>query len=218
MSKTLEDLVKGYQRFRTKYFFGNNRAYANLVRFGQQPKVLIVACSDSRVDPAIVFNCSPGDLFVVRNVANLVPPYEEDNAYHGTSAALEFGITGLGIKDVIILGHTQCGGITSLFERHGGTRRGFTAKWMEMAEPAYETVRREHSHATLDESITLCCQHALINSLANLKTFPWIKDRLAEEELALHAWYFDLKTGLIHRYDEKDKEFKIMETPALSAL
>src|SRR5437879_1167433 len=107
MPKEIENLIQGYQRFRSHYFSDSNSTFEDLTRWGQRPKILMIACSDSRVDPALVMNCQPGDLFVIRNVANLVPPYEDDQSYHGTSAALEFGVCELDIRHIILFGHTQ---------------------------------------------------------------------------------------------------------------
>lgn len=111
MPKEIDRLVRGYQAFRSHYFNRDNPIFEKLVYHGQHPKALMIACSDSRVDPAIIMNAQPGDLFIIRNVANLVPPYEDDDTYHGTSAALEFGVCILNIRHIVIFGHTQCGGI-----------------------------------------------------------------------------------------------------------
>jgi carbonic anhydrase len=210
MPKALSQLIEGYQEFRKQYFDGTNVTYEKLVRGGQRPKILMIACSDSRVDPAIVTKTEPGDLFVIRNVANLVPPYEPDNnTYHGTSAALEFAICTLGIKHLIVFGHTQCGGITALLQgaNNPAGERSFIAKWMELAAPAHARVLRRYSEADLDQQVVLCEQYALTNSLKNLMTFPWIKQRAEEGSLSLHAWYFDLSTGTIQKFDAQNKCF-----------
>ncbi len=180
------------------------------MRLGQRPKVLMIACSDSRVDPAIVMDCQPGDLFVIRNVANLVPPYEDDGSYHGTSAALQFGICSLEIHHVILFGHTQCGGIQALLEQTPETcaQKGFIAKWMELAKPAYEAVSEYHSHKSLIEKMTLCGQYSLINSLRNLETFPWIKERVEKGTLFLHAWNFDIERGILEVFSKEENCFK----------
>jgi len=208
-------LVKGHQKFRERHFDGKDTIFSDLVRQGQQPKILMVACSDSRVDPALVMNCQPGDLFVVRNVANLVPPYEEDLSYHGTSAALEFGVCVLGIRHVILFGHTQCGGIQALLE-HSHKKCGpksFLAKWMELAKSAHDTTINSHPERPFDEKVILCGQYSLINSLKNLKTFPWIQERLAQNTLRLHAWNFDMSQGNLEAYDEAQNCFKPINLP-----
>jgi carbonic anhydrase len=210
MPKTIEALLEGYQKFRKKYFKDEKSHFEDLVRLGQRPKVLMIACSDSRVDPAIVMDCQPGDLFVIRNVANLVPPYEDDGSYHGTSAALQFGICSLEIHHVILFGHTQCGGIQALLEQTPETcaQKGFIAKWMELAKPAYEAVSEYHSHKSLKEKTTLCGQYSLINSLRNLETFPWIKERVEKGTLFLHAWNFDIERGILEIFSKEENCFK----------
>lgn len=220
MPKDIQYLIDGYEDFRNRYFNGQNPLYDKLVRFGQKPKILMIACSDSRVDPAIVLNCEPGDLFVIRNVANLIPPYETTPSYHGTSAAIEFGINGLGIKHVVVFGHTQCGGLRSLVERssnHDATHEdhhSFLAKWMEIAQPSCEYVHRHYPHMETDEKVNLCGELALIQSTHNLHTFPWIQKRVASGKLFLHAWNFHLDTGIIRAYNPKTSQFEHLVEPA----
>ncbi|MBI2707635.1 MAG: carbonic anhydrase [Proteobacteria bacterium] len=214
MQKEIASLIEGYQKFRDQYFSEGNSAFTELVRWGQQPKILMIACSDSRVDPALVMNCAPGDLFVIRNVANLVPPYEDDQSYHGTSAALEFGVCVLGIRHVILFGHTQCGGIQTLLEQssEGYGQKGFLTKWMELAKPAHDAVHSHHGESSLEERVILCGQYSLINSLKNLQTFPWIAARIKEGSLALHAWNFDMERGLLEEYDEGQHCFRVIRS------
>jgi carbonic anhydrase len=210
MSHDISRLIQGYQEFRDHYFDGTNSIYDQLVRHGQQPKILMIGCSDSRVDPAIIMNCQPGDLFVIRNVANLVPPYEKDNGYHGTSAALEFGVCMLGVEHIIIFGHTECGGIRALLENNQNVNasKSFINKWMEIAQPAHQVVLEKHAQASFEEKTTFCEQYALINSFNNLQTFPWIKEKFVMKTLFLHAWYFDLSEGIIYAFDREQQTFK----------
>lgn len=211
MPQVIDNLIRGYEEFRKNYFGQDKDLFEELVQSGQKPKVLIIACSDSRVDPAIVMNCQPGDLFVVRNVANLVPPYENDTTtHHGVSAALEFGIRVLGIQQIIVFGHTQCGGINALItgadERVGPN--SFVARWMDLAQPAHELVLKHHADATLDEKITFCEQYAIRHSLRNLCTFPWIAEGVKAGKIFLHGWYFTLSTGTIQAFNYKQKNFE----------
>ncbi len=205
----LKYLKSGYQRFREKYFKNENTIFQNLA-ISQNPKALIIGCSDSRVDPAIIMDCKPGDLFLVRNVANLVPPYEApDNGYHGTSAALEFGVCHLEVEQIIIIGHSSCGGIASLFENNKQNNQDLTFinKWMDL-------VANLCHHDSIDEihdqknKINQCSKLAIINSLANLKSFPWIKSRINDGKLNIHGWYFNIKTGTIEQYDSKLDKFQ----------
>ena len=214
LNPEIKKLIDGNQQFREKFFDSDNTLFNELVLSGQKPKIMVITCSDSRIDPAMIFNCQPGELFVVRNIANLIPPYEDNDTYHGTSAALEFGTCFLNIEQIIILGHTQCGGIQSLLENSAKVldkkAYSFVAKWMELAKPAYEQVVTEHSQATLEEKIILCEQLSLVNSLKNLHSFPWIQRHIDNHDLALHAWYFDLATGIIHAYDQPESNWVIL--------
>jgi len=196
----LDYIIDGYKQFRQKYFDGNNSIFKDL-KNGQNPKILVIACSDSRVDPAIILDCKPGDLFVVRNVANLVPPFEDDDGHHGTSAALEFAVCVLEVKHIIIFGHSICGGIRSLVEDHAKMQKGnFISKWMELAKNAYQKTLKNYPLATIDEQASNCAHFALIHSLENLSTFPWIKSRVENSEISLHSWYFDIETGVIEEF------------------
>lgn len=200
-------LIEGYKKFKVKHF-EKTKAFDLLVQQGQKPKVLVIACCDSRVDPAILTNCNPGELFVVRNVANLVPPFDGNPRHHGTSAALEFGVMELGISDIIVLGHSHCGGINSLMkDQKNEDSSDFIAKWMDIAKLAKQKVLTQHPNCSLDQQIHYCEKESLLISLANLKTFPWINSRIAEKKLFLHAWYFNLNTGIIEIYDSVNNSF-----------
>lgn len=204
-------LIDGFRRFRAAYFEEKKQLFQELVTKGQSPKVMVIACSDSRVDPAIVTDAEPGDLFVVRNVANLVPPYEPDSAYHGTSAALEFAVRFLGVEDIIVLGHAKCGGIQALME---GARvpqsdrpAEFIAQWMAIAERARgEAVAA--AHASREQGLRALEQAAIAVSLENLRTFPWIASRLRDGRLRLHGWYFDIGSGELHALDQLSGRFE----------
>lgn len=210
MPKNIESLIEGYKKFQEQYYDGHCEIFEDLVRHGQSPKALMVACSDSRVDPAIVMNCKPGDLFVVRNVANLVPPYQADNAYHGTSAALEFAVCGLKIHHLVIFGHSQCGGIQALMDRveNEHSSYSFVAKWMEIAQSACDLTLEKHADATSEEKAHHCGHYAIINSLNNLMTFPWIAKGLKDRTLFLHGWFFNLSTGIIDAYNFNSGQFE----------
>lgn len=193
MNSPLAALLSGHQRFQKKFFVENNTLFKSLVALGQQPKVMVIACSDSRVDPATLFDAQPGDLFVVRNVANLVPPCETGDAYHGTSAALEFGVCFLNVEHIVVLGHSQCGGIKALAQEaghHDTTSTGFIAKWMEIAR-----MNDSQGINPPKQSLTELAFKAVDRSLANLMTFCWIRERVVQQKLSVHGWYFDLDSG-----------------------
>ena len=208
MSEEIQKIVDGYKSFRKEYFEEKTHEFRELVDNGQKPKTLIIACSDSRVDPAIVTNSKPGDLFVIRNVANLVPPYEPDNGYHCTSDALEFGVCALNIEHIIIFGHTQCGGINSIITQNNSNQpMRFIENWMKIAKPTCMDAINKHQSDSPEKLSELCGQHSLINSLKNLRTFPWINQKVLDGKLSLHAWNFDLPTGTIKVYSEESQEF-----------
>ncbi|OQA35627.1 MAG: Carbonic anhydrase [Candidatus Dependentiae bacterium ADurb.Bin331] len=204
MSSEIKKLIAGNAAFRKK-FFNTTTIFDELVAFGQRPKIMIISCSDSRVDPAMVFDAQPGELFVVRNVANLVPPCEQSGKYHGTSAALEFAVRFLQVEHIIILGHSYCGGIQALIDNAellDKNSDNFIAQWMQLARPAYDKMNEEHASLTEQEKNTRCEQYALANSLENLMSFSWIAERVEQQKLQLHAWYFELSTGLIANYEK----------------
>jgi carbonic anhydrase len=203
-------LIEGFQRFRERHFAEDRARFQDLVQFGQTPKTLVVACCDSRVDPALVLDCAPGDLFVVRNVANLVPPAENQGHYHGTSAALEFGVRNLRVQHVIVLGHAQCGGIHALLEGSVDKDESFIAGWMEIADAARKQVEQEHANASSEVRHRACEQQAILVSLENLQTFSWIRERVERGELALHGWYFDIERGELLGYNAATSKFETL--------
>ncbi len=205
-----QQLIEGFQRFRERHFAEDAARFQELVEFGQAPKTLVVACCDSRVDPALVLDCAPGDLFVIRNVANLVPPAENQGSFHGTSAALEFGVRNLGVRDVIVLGHAQCGGIHALLECTVDSKDSFIAEWMKIADAARQQVEREHANAGSKLRHRACEQQAILVSLDNLMTFSWIRERVEQGKLALHGWYFDIEQGELLGYNAASRKFEML--------
>lgn len=205
-----KDLVAGFHRFRERHFASDDTLYRQLVQEGQTPQVLVVACCDSRVDPALVFDCAPGDLFVIRNVANLVPPSESrSGGRHGTSAALEYGVRVLRVKHIVVLGHAHCGGIRALMS---GQRTedpdSFINSWMRLAEEARAGMERDLAGAPPEQRERACEQRAILGSLDNLKSFPWISERVEQGELMLHGWYFDMDNGQLLGYGEASGTFE----------
>jgi carbonic anhydrase len=185
-------LLAGYRRFREKGWPEQRPVFESLADTGQRPKVLVISCVDSRVDPAVIFDAAPGEMLTVRNVANLVPPYAPDIAYHGTSAALEFGVRVLAVAHVVVLGHELCGGVNALLEGAPDTARDFVAPWMSMAESARERALRCASPGERQQ----CCEQDVIKvSLGNLMSFPWIAAPVASGRLALHGAWFSIRTG-----------------------
>ena len=208
--KSLEQLVEGFQRFRERHFAKDDALFHELVKQGQTPKVLVVACCDSRADPALVLDCSPGDLFVIRNVANLVPPAETRDSYHGTTAALEFGVRILGVRHIIVLGHAQCGGIRTLLEGSVAKDNSVISKWMEIADAARKQVEQGLADEGKEARHRACEQHAILISLSNLMTYSWIRERVEHDWLTLHGWYFDMKHGQLLGYDATARQFEAL--------
>ncbi len=191
----INKLIEGYERFHKNYFVDNPELYNQLFK-GQSPKFLIISCCDSRVHPAQIMDTEPGDIFVIRNVANLVPLNEVDGKSHGTSAAMEFAIKHLKVRHVIIMGHSQCGGIKSLMEgEHGDADYGFIDPWMKNVSAAREQVLSQHADKEFDAQCSHCEKTAIGVSMENLMTFPWIKERHEAGNLFIHGWYFDIGTG-----------------------
>lgn len=195
-------LIEGFRRFREQHFTDDDALYRQLVKQGQTPRILVVACCDARVDPALVLDCAPGDLFVIRNVANLVPPSGTLSGHHGTSSALEYGVRNLGVQHIIVLGHAHCGGIRSLVETGGAKNPdSFIDDWMHLVEDARAAVERDMPNAPLDDRLQVCEQRAILISLHNLMTFPWVRERVENGTLTLQGWYFDIEHGQLLQYD-----------------
>jgi carbonic anhydrase len=204
----IAQLIAGFGRFREQHFEHHDSIYQQLVKQGQTPRILVVACCDSRVDPALVFECDPGDLFVIRNVANLVPPLEGHSGRHGTTAAIEYGVCTLGVEHIIVLGHAHCGGINALMKTGGvGTPGSYIDDWMCLVESARAGVMAELPGAPVQEQERACEQRAILVSLDNLTTFPWIQERVARGALKLHGWYFDIEHGQLLGYDSTTRTF-----------
>jgi len=188
----VESLLQGYRRFRERGWPAQRPVLQALADEGQRPKALVISCVDSRVDPAVIFDTAPGEMLTVRNVANLVPPYAPDVAYHGTSAALEFGVRVLGVLHVVVLGHELCGGVHALLEGAPENARDFISPWMAMAASARERALR----CTSPGERRRCAEEDVVKvSLANLMTFPWIAGPVRAGELKLHGAWFSIRTG-----------------------
>lgn len=198
--KDIERFINGFRRFRENYF-GPEATHFEPLKKGQNPKTMLIGCADSRVDPAILTNCAPGDIFTVRNVANLVPPFEENGGRHGVSAALEFAVCHLEVEHIIVLGHSGCGGINALMAGASGCGGGgFISRWMSIAAPARERVLAELSDKDPLLQQRAAEQAAILLSLENLRSFPWIDERVASGVLSLHGWYFDISAGELLEY------------------
>ena len=194
----LSQLIKGYRRFKQQYSTGNSQLLQKLAE-GQAPRVMVLACCDARVDPALLLQCQPGDLFVARSIANFVMPFNIDSeVYQGLSAALEFGIRQLEVADLIILGHSQCGGIEAFLNPDRLlAHNDFINRWLSLITVPDQA--RENSDA--------CAQAALLQSYQNCLSFPWIKERVKLDLLLIHLWFFDIKTATLSAYQPQQQVF-----------
>jgi len=194
----MDALIEGYRRFRAQAWPADRARYEALAAKGQRPATLVVACSDSRVDPQTVFGAGPGEMFIVRNVAGLVPPYQPDGAYHGTSAALEYGVRVLKVSRLIVLGHAQCGGVKAMVEGAPAEARDFVQPWMEIARPAMAP----GAAGLAGEALLTHYENEVVRlSLANCLTFPWIAAAVAEGRLELAGFRFGIATGVLYRLE-----------------
>jgi len=201
-----DNLITGYRRFRTGRFTQQNALYQRLADLGQSPRVMVIACCDSRADPALIFDTAPGEIFVVRNVANLVPPYSPSDKFHGTSAALEFAVTGLEVSHILVLGHARCGGIeASLSRQEDGS---FIGRWVSILDETRQSIDPTTSHEKQCVSLELA---GIGQSLKNLVTFPFVAERVEAGTLSLHGGYFDIATGMLNMRDPENGMFAEIE-------
>lgn len=208
-SPELDRLISGYRRFRQTGWSPNRERWAAL-RDGQQPEVMVIACSDSRVDPAQIFDVDPGEIFVVRNVAAMVPPFETTPGHHGVSAALEFAVQVLKVKEIVVMGHGMCGGCKAALTRemHGAQpgEGGFVADWIALLDEARDEVAAVHG--TEGRSAERAMEQAGVRvSLNNLRTFPCIRSKERSGELRLSGAFFAISDGLLHVLDEASGHF-----------
>jgi len=206
----ISELIEGYRRFRDHDWVRERERWSELAE-GQSPQVMILSCADSRVEPAQIFDARPGEMFVVRNIAGLAPPYETSSGFHGVSAALEFAVTQLNVGEILVMGHGMCGGcsaaLTGQFDdrRHGHGQ--FIADWVRMLERVRDKVRARHTE--LDRAAFLDMEYEAVKvSLTNLRTFPWIADREKAGTLKLHGAHFSIAEGRLYILDEAEGDFR----------
>jgi carbonic anhydrase len=208
-------LQDGYSNFRAGRYSQEHERYATLGAGTQKPTVMIIACCDSRAAPETIFDAGPGEMFVVRNVANLVPPYAPDGKHHSTSAAIEFALLSLGVQHIVVMGHGRCGGIRAVVEGGDPLSSGdFIGKWMSDVRDVADAVAHDHDHAKHDFQTAV--EHASVeHSIANLRTFPWIRMREQKDELSVHGAWFDIALGELHSFDQKARSWSLVGTERL---
>ena len=201
-------LLDGYRSFRTQRLPTEQSRYRELSERGQSPEVMVIGCCDSRVSPEVIFDAKPGELFVVRNIANLVPVYAPDGGAHGVSAALEFAVQVLGVKHIVVLGHAQCGGIRAFIDKIAPLSPGdFIGRWMSMFIKPGEIVE-QREHETMQDFATRIEKAAVLRSRENLMTFPYVQILVECGKLKLHGAYFGVAEGSLFVLDKTTKEFR----------
>jgi carbonic anhydrase len=200
-------LLEGYSAFTTQRLPTEQSRYRELSERGQSPEVMVIGCCDSRVSPEVIFDVGPGELFVVRNIANLVPVYEPDGGAHGVSAALEYAVNVLRVKHIVVLGHAQCGGIRAFIDKIAPLSPGdFIGRWMSMFIKPGEVVE-QRAHETMVDFATRIEKAAVFRSLENLMTFPFVRKQVEAGALQLHGAYFGVAEGSLFVLDRQTKEF-----------
>ena len=208
MSSFPPHLLEGYRTFTSQRLPTEQSRYLELAEGGQSPDVMVIGCCDSRVSPEVIFDAGPGELFVVRNVANLVPVYQPDGGAHGVSAALEYAVQVLKVKHIVVLGHAQCGGIRAFVDKIDPLTPGdFIGKWMAMFIKPGEKVE-QRARETLQDFVTRIEKAAVFRSLENLMTFPFVRKLVERNELHLHGAYFGVAEGSLFVLDQASKEFR----------
>lgn len=213
MAKFPDRLIAGYRDFMNGRYQSESETYRRLAKIGQTPETMVIACCDSRAAPEMVFNAAPGELFVVRNVANLVPPYAPDDNFHSTSAALEFAVQSLKVKNIVVMGHGRCGGIKAALDPAAEplSPGDFIGKWMSLVSPAANAVG-SNDLLTESERQTALERISVRFSIRNLLTFPYVKQAHEKGKLALHGAWFDISSGELWVMDSGTGDF---ERPAL---
>ncbi|NRA87755.1 MAG: carbonic anhydrase [Rhizobiales bacterium] len=219
MSKNkFSGLLDGYAKFREEIYPKQKKLFKELVEKGQRPEILMISCCDSRVNSSQIFNSKPGDLFMLRNVANLVPPYQLDSGYHGTSAAIEYAVTELKVKLIIVMGHSYCGGIKAAYENKDAfaemneeTGRGFTHQWMDMIKEISTDIQECSHGLTERDQLRKLEQENVLLSLKNLRSFKFVQEALDNDELELVGSWFDLDRGVVLIGNEETKKFHVLK-------
>ena len=208
MSLFPETLTDRYQRFKHRIYVPNADQYEELATHGQNPEIMIISCCDSRVDPETIFSAKPGELFVARNVANLVPPYETGGKFHGVSAGIEFAIIGLRVKHLVIMGHSGCGGVKAALEGTAPeTEAKFISRWMSMLDEARLSVLASHQMSSRAEQTRALEMEGIRTSIRNLRTFPFVKKLEDTGKLALHGAYFEIASGTLSALNHQTSKF-----------
>ena len=209
----MRKLIQGNKRFRKEKFSEYKDSYASLIKNGQKPKILFIGCSDSRVVPDMIVDTNPGDMFLLRNIANFVPPYSNDNDFHGVSAVIEYAVSVLKVQDIIVCGHSHCGGCAALYEDLDNKKElSHVKKWLELGEKAknyaLENVKKGAKKSKL---LRLTEKVSVVHQIENLLTYPEVKKNIKKGNLHIHGWYYNIKNGSIDVYNPYTKEYDKMK-------
>jgi len=209
----IDDLIKGNKKFRKVQFSKYETDLKPLVEIGQKPEILFIGCSDSRVTPDLMLDTKPGDMFVLRNVGNFVPPYNQSNEYHGTSAAIEYAVNVLHVKHIIVCGHSHCGACKSLYQDlENSPELSNVKKWLELGKKAKEytllgTINKEDKEQIYRTTEKI----SILYQMENLLSFPYVVQKVKDKQLQIHGWYYKIENGTIEYYDGTDCTFKSLE-------
>eukprot|EP01156_Anaeramoeba_ignava_P007125 Anaeramoba_ignava/a350689_25.p1 GENE.a350689_25~~a350689_25.p1 ORF type:complete len:215 (+),score=-23.03 a350689_25:1-645(+) len=210
----IEKLIKGNKKFKDSKFLKLESKFNDLVQYGQKPEILFIGCSDSRVVPDLIVNAKPGDMFILRNIGNFVPPYKPDNDYHGSSAAIEYAVSALGVKDIIVCGHSHCGACASLYEDLSDKPSLIHVhKWLKLGERAKieaKNALKKKDKGNMQKLLRLTEKASIKHQLENLLTYPEVRKKVKKGKLDLHGWYYKIEDGTIEYYDGKSDSFKTL--------
>lgn len=206
--KPVDHLIDGYRRFKRTTFHRDQKLYRKLAEKGQSPKIMVIACSDSRASPSAIFGVQPGDIFVARNIANIVPPHDPDGRPRSIGAAVEYAVKVLGVTDIVVKGHARCGGVAALVSNGSGLPpTDYLKPWVEVAAPARALFPANFASLPADEQRRVAEYAVIQNSILNLSGFPWVRERLEKGTLRIHGWHFDIQDGKLSRLDHESGEW-----------
>ncbi len=211
MKASLSKILKGYENYQKGYLQENKSLFHSLAYKGQSPKTMLITCCDSRIDPSLLLESQPGDLFTHRNIANIVPRNRIDHEQHGTMTAIEYGVRILNVENVIVLGHSDCGGVRALLDQENIRNTDFIIDWAMNIREVYKALIGKYPDHPKEEFLTRLEKESIIVSLRNLKNYEFIKQKLDNGALNIYGWYFDISSGKIFYYDEKNVDFYPLE-------
>jgi carbonic anhydrase len=207
----LHNLIEGHKRFKKIEFTKYKDDFETLVKHGQKPSVLFIGCSDSRVVPDLIVDANPGDMFLLRNIANFVPPYKDDQDFHGSTAVIEYAVSILCVKDIIVCGHSHCGGCAALYDELDEKTLPHVKKWLELGQNAKNyAIKHTKVDAPFEEILRRTEKASVVSQLENLLSYPEIEKKIKNNELNIHGWYYHIEDGSIEVYDPQKKEYTML--------